>query len=370
MKSRSNRRVDADRICVLQAVSSVADGGLARYVIDLMANVDRDRTAMHMVCTHFEGPHFTEAAACASSSTNLGARGQLAKLRGLLKLIRNIGPDVVHTHQEPVALIAARLAGVPIRIETIHLAKYWLTDGHPATRAAARYSTTRYCVNNGAEKGIISPHVEAAKIEVIHPGLDSSRWTNYWTRANLPPGFAVGEASIVIGTIARLVEQKGVCHLVNAAASVFKSCPAARLLIVGDGDLRSELALQCSALGIEDRVYFTGHMHDAYRSLGAMDIFVMPSLFESWGFTAVEAMCAGVPVVCSDIHGPNEFIKHEQTGLLTPAGSAEDLANAILRLCRDGEFQKELGARGKRAINARFSVQSMVQRYDQIYRSN
>src|SRR5437879_8404293 len=123
---------------ILQAVTSVCAGGQSRYLLDLMSHTRSDACEQHLVCTHFAGPHFGEARSMVRSATLLNPRNQCDKLLQLCQLMRRLRPDVVHAHQEPIALVAARLAGVPERVETIHLARYWLQDGHPLLRALAR----------------------------------------------------------------------------------------------------------------------------------------------------------------------------------------------------------------------------------------
>jgi glycosyltransferase involved in cell wall biosynthesis len=354
---------------VIQVVTSVAAGGLARYVIDLMVNTPAAECQMHLVCTHFEGPHYEEARNAAASATVLGARRQLLKLARLIKLIRSIRPNAVHAHQEPIALIAARLAGVPVRVETIHLAKYWLNDGRPIVRAAARRCTTHHIVYSDDERSLISVHVDQKRVRVITPGLDPSRFKKYWTRAEVPlPGAAViPDSAIVIGTIARLDEQKGVCHLLSAAPGILHSCPSALFLIVGDGNLRKQLEQQCIDLNIADKVIFAGYQLDAYRYLGVMDIFVMPSLFESWGFTAMEAMWAGVPLISTDIPGPREFVTPNETGLLVEPANPEAIAIGVARLASDRDLRHALAASAGEYVKQHYSVGGMVRKYLTLY---
>ena len=356
-------------IRVLQVVTSVAAGGLARYVLDLMANVDRARCEMHLACTHFEGPHFEEARAVAATTTVFAARSQFEKLSRLSRLMRTLRPDVVHAHQEPAALIAARLARIPKRIETVHLAKYWLTDGLPIIRMMSRRATTAHIVYTEAEKAILGSEVDPQRIAVVNPGLDTSRWKEYWSRSNVPlPNCCLISAdAFVIGTVARLDEQKGIRHLLNACPEILKRCPSAQFLIVGDGALRRELEQQCLDLGITDRVIFTGYQLDAYRYLGAMNVFVMPSLFESWGFTAIEAMWAGLPVICSRIPGPTEFITNEQTGILIDVADPGAIAEAVVRLWIDPEFGRTLASAGEAYARERCSINTMVMKYLNVY---
>jgi glycosyltransferase involved in cell wall biosynthesis len=124
---------------------------------------------------------------------------------------------------------------------------------------------------------------------------------------------------------------------------------------------------RCRQLEIADRVTFAGYHSDAHRFLGVMDVFVMPSLFESWGFVAVEAMAAGCPVVCTDIPGPSFFVRHERTGLVVPAGDPAAIAAAVRRLRRDPGLRERLVRAAKAHVYEEISVERMVDKYDRIY---
>lgn len=352
---------------IVQVVTSVCTGGLSRYLLDLLAIIDEYNFESHLVCTHFEGPHFAEACAFTKSAAVLKSGNQLAKLKRLLHCFKRLRPDIVHAHQEPIALIAARLAGVPVRLETIHLADYWTCDARAPVRFLAARCATNHVVYSQHEREIVVAHTDPDKVVVINPGLNTDRWTGYFTRSDMPSGVSLPQDAFVIGTIARLDPQKGVCHLINALPSILKQCPTARLFIVGDGALRADLEQQCSLLGVSDRVVFAGFQLDAYRFLGAMDVFVMPSLFESWGFTAVEAMGAGLPVISSDIPGPREFITNEQTGLLVNAANPDAISDAVIRLRTNSELRRKIAEAGREHVRARHSVRAMVQEYARLY---
>jgi glycosyltransferase involved in cell wall biosynthesis len=266
-----------------------------------------------------------------------------------------------------MALVAARLAGVPDRVETIHLARYWLQDGHPLLRALARSCATRHVVYTEAEKAIVTQHTDARKVQVVTPGLDLERMLGSGNKEALVPPESLPPGSFVVGTVARLDPQKGIAALVDAFPPLWQRCPNAVLLIVGDGSLRDDLEAQCRQLGIADRVVFTGYQKDAHRYLSLMDVFVMPSLFESWGYTAAEAMAAGVPVVCSDIPGPNSFVSHGRNGLLVPPDDPAAITAAVLELWAHVNLRRSIAEAGRAFVSEHLTMTSMIRAYRRIY---
>ncbi len=367
MHATKHQAVCPTRKRIVQVVTSVCAGGLSRYLLDLLHYLDRDRFETHLLCTHFEGPHFAEARNLVASATVLGARHNVQKFARLGAALLRLRPDVVHCHQEPAGLVAGRLCGVRTRLETIHMADYWMTDGRPGYREFAWACATRRLVYTEDQKRLVSGFVPAEGVQVVSPGLDLARLKGYFRRDSVPDAAAMRDASVVVGTVSRFDPEKGVGFLIEAAPAVLRGCPGAHFLLVGDGSLRDEFEQRCTALGIRDRVHFTGYQPDGYRYLGAMDIFVMPSLSESWGFTAMEAMAAGVPVVCSDLPGPTSFMQHGQHGLVVRPQDVAGIAAAVLRLADDPAYRTRLGNAGKCEMETRHPVTRMVSAYEALY---
>ncbi|NDC76685.1 MAG: glycosyltransferase family 4 protein [Chitinophagia bacterium] len=130
--------------------------------------------------------------------------------------------------------------------------------------------------------------------------------------------------------IAELTEKKGQTHLLKAFALAFKGDPEASLVIAGDGDLRDELHAEVKRLDISGQVIFTGRIdrEEVLRQIQACDVFVLPSLVETFGVVVIEAMACGKPVVATTCGGPENFLLSEH-GILVPPGDPEALASAM-----------------------------------------
>lgn len=365
-RSTCSEAVAARPCRVLQVLTSACAGGLSTYVRNLLPNLDPTRFETHLVCTHFEGPHFAELRALAGTASVLHLASGPAKLSRLTTLIRKIRPDVVHAHQEPFALVAAALAGVPRRIETVHLAEYWQQDGAPWLRALARRAATAHVVASPAEERLVAASTCPGKVRIIPPGYDG-RGIEYHSRDALPLEVRPEPGDFVVGSIGRLAEQKGYGSLVEAAPEILRACPSARFLLVGDGPLRADLERQIADLGLDSRFLITGYRPDAARFLGAMDVFVFPSLWESWGLSAVEAMAAGIPVVATDVEGPRSFLKDGATALLVPPRAPAALAQAVVRLWSDPALRRSLGQQARSFAEERLSVTRFAQAFETLY---
>ena len=131
--------------------------------------------------------------------------------------------------------------------------------------------------------------------------------------------------------------------------------------------MEADLRDYAKAAGIEQNVHFLGYRRDIPDLLGLTDIVIMPSLRESFGLAALEAMAMKLPVIASRIGGLEEVVEHEKTGLLVAPGDAAALAEAILRLAENPEMGKKMGEAGRRRVERCFGLESTVRRIEELY---
>src|SRR5690606_29966883 len=166
-----------------------------------------------------------------------------------------------------------------------------------------------------------------------------------------------------------LIEQKGVVYGLRGFAQVAAQFPDAHLVIAGDGDLRHALEAEAQALGIAAHVHFLGWRDDASRVLAALDVLLMPSLWEGFGLVMLEAMAQTVPIIGSRASAIPEVIADEQTGLLVPPRNAAALAGALARLLGDAALRRHMGLLGQDRVETVFSVGQMVSATLKVYAS-
>jgi len=305
----------------------------------------------------------------------------LRDLRAFLRirgLIRRLAPQIVHTHTSKAGIIgrlAAFSAGVPVVVHTPHGHVFWGYFGAVASRffitleKSASRLTDRLIMLTGQEKAdhlryrIAPPD----KFVVIHSGVCLEPFlqiTAADSRPDSDPAFPPD--SFVIGTIGRLTAIKGQRYLLEAAAGLLREIPELICIIVGEGELRRELAARAASLGMGERAFFPGWRRDVPSYMAALDLFVMPSLNEGMGRVVVEAMAAGRAVIASDVGGLRDLVVHGENGLLVPPGNAAALAAAIRTLYRDPKRRRIMGQNGRMKAPA-FSAAAMIKKIDELY---
>jgi glycosyltransferase involved in cell wall biosynthesis len=164
----------------------------------------------------------------------------------------------------------------------------------------------------------------------------------------------IHERTVVIGCVVRLVTGKGLDDLIDASAIAMRERPC-RLVLVGDGPLRSKLEALAVERGIRDYVHFAGYHPDPSPFLDAIDIFALPVLLGSGSVALLEAMSRRLPSVIT-FCGPEEAVIPNRTGLGAPPGDPVELANALLRLVESPELRDRLGAAGAAYVRQSFTI--------------
>jgi glycosyltransferase involved in cell wall biosynthesis len=200
------------------------------------------------------------------------------------------------------------------------------------------------------------------KIKVVYNGIDISNVRRLAENDQAPQGFSEG---CTIITSCRLSSQKDFTTLLKAFREVRQKTEA-KLVIVGEGELRERIINEAKELGVDKYVEITGFLKNPFKAIKEADVFVLSSFYEGFGNVIVEAMALGVPVVASDCpSGPAEIINDGVDGLLVRSGDYKAMAGAILGLLFNDEFCKTISEGGlKRAED--FTVENMTKAFSGI----
>jgi len=204
------------------------------------------------------------------------------------------------------------------------------------------------------------------KINVINNGIDTESFGDFSGRQKSRQALGIKD-DFLVGIIARLSDVKGHTYLLQAMQIVVKSFPLAKLLIVGEGKMKTKLLQEVDTLGIKQNVLFLPEAENTEDLLAAMDVFVMPSLQEGLGLALMEAMAQGLAVVGSAVGGIKTLIQDEVNGLLVKPADAPALSAAIIKLLNNNLLRQDLGVNARKFITENFSKKKMVDATERVY---
>jgi glycosyltransferase involved in cell wall biosynthesis len=290
----------------------------------------------------------------------------------LFRIMRRERFDVVHTHTPKAGLLgqlAARLAGVPIVANTLH-GFYFHDDTKPwlrrfyiwMERVAAKCSDTILSQNREDMATAVAERIASPEqLKWLGNGIDVARFDRRRladsSLESMRRELGIDSDAPVVGFVGRLVEEKGILDLLEAAKTVVLAIPNTQFLIVGPYDddkpdaLRPDVAEQ---YGVAANCHFVGMRNDMPELYGLMDVLVLPSYREGFPRAPMEASAMEVPTVVTDIRGCREAVDHGENGLLFPVGDADALARSLVELLGDDERRTQMGATGRRIAEDRF----------------
>jgi glycosyltransferase involved in cell wall biosynthesis len=364
---------------MLKVLHLITGNARSPYLCAIADHTDRSRFEVIVGSLAGEGPLHEEMRAKKVRTVALGcetrARYPLAVWR-LARWLRRERADVLQTHlfdASLVGLVAARLAGTPVAVFTGHhshevpmyrkrlplwldaLCARWLAHWISAPSAQMKEMLVE---NQGApaSKIVVLPYpFELARIAPRPAG----------TRERIRAELGLGGGPVV-GAIGRLFWVKNYPCLLRAFARVAAQFPAVKLLVIGDGAERERLRQECAERGIAGRVVFAGYRADVLDVLEVLDVFVHPSLAESFGQVIVEAFALGKPVVSTDVGIARDLVRDGLNGFLVPPGDADALARALETLLRSPQCWAGMGEEGRLAVQ-QFAAERMVRQYEEHY---
>jgi len=369
-------------IRILHIVDTWAVGGLQNGLTNLIERMDMAHFE-HVICAMrpVAGPNAQRVPAdrtrviCLSGEES-GSRFQAP---ALTRKIREIRPDIVHTRNWGAfeGLLAARQVGGCARVHSEHG-----IDWDSAQKESWRRLLCRRLAFELADRVLSVSHqlrdlhaqrtrFPARKIEVIHNGVDSRRFSpDPAVRLRVRRELGISDGEFSIGCVGNLIPVKDHLTLLRAIRGFAQSGRPWRLLVAGAGPELPALTTFVDAHpGWRDRVMFLGSSSSVPEVLNAMDVYALSSLTEGISNALLEAMATGLPVVVTDTGGNPEVVVGGDSGLLFPVGDDARLTEHLLALEARSDWRLELGQRALRRVRDEFSIDSMVRKYEELYES-
>lgn len=284
------------------------------------------------------------------------------------KILQKEKFDVIHAHDWLTAFAAKTLKhsfNIPM-IATVHATECG-RNGGIHTKEQKYINDVEWLLTYEAQKVIVNSNfmkndasrifnISLDKINVIPNGIDLTKFDNFERDLEFRRNYARDNEKIIL-TMARIVNEKGIQHLIAAMPKILANYNDAKLVIAGKGPMLEELKRIARNLNISEKVYFTGYLKgdQVQKMYKNADIAVFPSTYEPFGIVALEGMLSGLPTVVSDVGGLNEIVEHGLTGLKSYAGNSNSIADSILTILKDENLARKIAENGRKEVIENYS---------------
>lgn len=296
----------------------------------------------------------------------------------LYRCFKALAPAIVHTRNLAAleAAIPARAAGVPVRVHGEHGRDAFDPDGTSLRRQwirrAFRPLVTRYvALSPDLQRYLIERvGVRRDRVDQIYNGVDTARFTPSPSRIPIPGCPFTDPHLWLVGTVGRLDAVKDQGNLAAAFVEAVKHPRARermRLVVVGEGELRSSIDAMLRAANVRDLAWLAGERADVPGVLQGLDAFALPSRAEGVSNTILEAMASGLPIVATDVGANAQLIVGGTSGTIVPPADSAAIATALLRYFDDASFARTHAEAARGRVEQAFSLERMIERYQRLY---
>ena len=351
---------------IVHIIPTLGRGGAERLIVDQVRLYDAYNMRASVVCYKNPGTYAKEVIDAGAYVDHIGNKTQvrIKSFIRLVKTLRNLKPDVVHTHlfgADFFGVLAARVAGVQTIISTAHnVVESESYAKQKALHWSMKHVSHVIAVSNSVKISVCKKlDVPLRKITVVENGIDLSRFVGEYKKLNTD--------SPNLLSIGRLTVQKGHTYAIEAMPRILMQYPKACLQIAGSGELQATLHKQAHALCVEKSVIFLGDRNDIPELLSQADILITPSLWEGLGIVLLEAQASKTPVIASQVTGIVDVVKDKETGVLVEPANPAQLAETVCDVLKNNSNAEIMVNKAYTEVSEKYSIASMTNSYRHVY---
>ncbi len=365
----------ADRgpLRVMFLITSMPVGGAETLLVNLIRRLDRQRFLPSLACFKSLGPlGETMASEIPTFHDLIKHKYDALVVRRLSRIMRANRIDAVVTVGAGDKMfwgrLAARRANASVVLCALHSTGWPDAIGRlNRSRLLTRWTDAFIGVADAHGKHLIErERFPAAKVRVIPNGVDTARFHPLRDATSLRRQLGLPWSAPLAGIVAALRPEKNHELFLRAAARARAQVPGAQFLIIGDGPQRGRLVQLAAELRLEGAVHFLGMRADVPELLAALDVFVLTSKMEANPVSILEAMASGKPVIAPRVGSIGDSVIDGETGFLTEPNDERQVAERLVELLADPPLARSLGEAGRQAVVSRWSLERMVEGYQDL----
>lgn len=367
-------------------------GGVRKHVFDLIENLNKDEFSIYLMYSKNRNEiglneeikriinkkeiHLIENQYLVR---NIDAKNDIRAFLNILKLLIQIKPDIVHCHSSKAGALG-RVASKMVFVKKIFYTPHaYIMQNQDVSKKKkyiygviekilSRFFTTLTLnVSKGERQFAISNNIDKPqKFKVIYNGINFSKNYIYNTEI-LKKEVGIKDNEIVIGTAARLDNQKDPFTFMEIAKKVVNENPKVKFIYVGDGILKSKIENYILMNNLKSNVILLGFRRDIESILNIFDIYLITSIYEGLPYSLIEALRSKLPIVATDVVGNNEIVSNEFNGLLFKVRNVQDGVNKINYLLNGKYNINTMKSNSYKLFNEKFTLNKMIKEIEKIY---
>lgn len=361
---------------ILEFFSFAGVGGTQQMFLEYLRHASHEHYDFS-ACILLEHGFLNEQLSCLHvENTSLNSRGywDLSAWWKLYRFANGKQFDLMRTYglkAHIIGRIVGKILGIPVNISSVRNTDPWRKWYHALLDFLTSGLSDLYISNS--EAGRVATHererIPLDKIVTVPNGIDVSRFPGKQSqmRSHYRKKFKISPKAPVLGIVANLREQKGHKTIVDAFPRLQKRFPTLRCLFIGEDLLNGEILRYVRTKNLEDSIFLTGSRQDIPEMLSMLDVFVLPSSWEGFPKSILEAMAMKKPVIASAVGGIPEVVIPHETGLLIPPQDPQAFAEAVISVLEDPEKAIAMGNAGYERVCRHFSIENVVSQTETIY---
>jgi glycosyltransferase involved in cell wall biosynthesis len=363
-------------LSVLSLHWGFSPGGVSRYatLIENVKNYSAIKVKTVCILSNLWQTDHSNLGKVKAELIYIRSRRDVSWVRRLRKKIESVDPDLVLVHGFNgyfVALVNRLRNGNKTPVVCSYHGLYYGSSfprkfyGHLLNGFSEfflrRVAVKVVCVSEYTKRYLASKGVDPEKVMVIHNGAEEVP-IDEACRHEVRSEWGVNDSDLLFGVVSRLEPVKGVEYFLEAFAKISNKYLEWKVVIIGKGSHEEKLRNRAKGCCVSGRVVFAGYRSDIARCLGAIDIFVLPSLEENHSIAIIEAMRARKAIIATDAGGNTESVRHMEEGLIVPRGDPACMAKAMEMLGSDILLRQTLAFRARQRFTDKFSAETMARR--------
>lgn len=359
-----------------------AAGGVEKYVIMLLENMNRSEYRQIVVCSYdfhiYKLKEVTEAIEQVKMCREINLFNDVIAICKVRRLIKKYKPEILYMHSSKAGIIG-RLANLGLKTEVIYNPHGWAFNMKVskvkrraialAEKILAYFCNKIIAISDAEKESALSMNIcSENKIEVIFNGIDIEKIKEITKEFTLTKEILrIPKEAYIIGMVGRISRQKAPDTFIKAAVEIRKIIKNAYFIIVGDGEEKKQLLKLINKNGIEENVLITGWVDNPLEYIGLFDVAMMLSRWEGFGLAITEYMISKKPVIATNVDAIPNLINHDINGYLVEVDDIKQIVDGIVKIHSDFEYKERLINNSFNRVIEKFNIKRVAKSHEELF---